>query len=91
MKCTNTRGGTTICSRRCWRISFCGVSSCAWGRKASALTDYCERIQQNLRRFDLAEKRVALEAPNITVTWMPDQPLAIQDSIPVPIASNSIG
>jgi SRSO17 transposase len=38
MKCANTRGGTTICSRRCWRISFCGGSSGAWGKKAPALT-----------------------------------------------------
>jgi len=30
MKYANTRGGITICSRSCWRIAFCGGSSCTW-------------------------------------------------------------
>jgi hypothetical protein len=38
MKCANTLAGITICSRRCWPIAFCGTSSCAWGKKAPALT-----------------------------------------------------
>ena len=37
-KCGNIRAGTTIGSRRCWRIFFSGGSSCAWGKKAPALT-----------------------------------------------------
>src|SRR5262249_53969269 len=38
MKCANTPAGTTICSRRCWRTSFCGTWSCTLGKKAPALT-----------------------------------------------------
>jgi DNA invertase Pin-like site-specific DNA recombinase len=53
------------------------------------LTDYCQRVAQNLRVFDLAEKRLALGALNIRVIWYPDQPLEIQGSIPIAIASNA--
>jgi septal ring factor EnvC (AmiA/AmiB activator) len=57
--------------------------------ETATLTDYCRRVVQNLHRFDLTEKRVALEALNITVTWHPDKPLAIQGSIPVDIVSTA--
>jgi hypothetical protein len=56
----------------------------------TTLTDYCRRVAHNLRTFDLAEQRVALEALNITVTWTPDRPPDIRGSIPVAIASNTL-
>ena len=57
--------------------------------ETASLVDYCARVRQNLTRFDLAEKRLALEALNIVVTWHPENPLTIQGSIPVDIADNA--
>lgn len=48
-----------------------------------ALTGYCARIRQRLERFDSAEKRLAYEALNVRVTWMPGQPLALEGTIPL--------
>lgn len=33
--------------------------------ETAALVDYCTRVRQNLTQFDLAEKRLALEALNL--------------------------
>jgi site-specific DNA recombinase len=64
--------------------------------QVGALIDYCARVRQRLQTFDRAEKRLALEALDIRVTWIPGQPLTIEGSIPlcgvaqgkaVPIAS----
>lgn len=57
--------------------------------ETATLTDYCRRVARNLHRFDLAEKRTALEALHITVVWHPDNPLEIRGSIPVAIATNT--
>ncbi len=51
--------------------------------------EYCARVRSQLQHFTLEEKRLALEALNITVTWHPEHPLAIQGSIPVDIVSNT--
>ncbi|MDQ3830499.1 MAG: hypothetical protein M3361_14595 [Candidatus Tectomicrobia bacterium] len=48
-----------------------------------ALTGYCERVRQRLQTFDHQEKRVALEALDIRISWIPGQPLVIQGSIPI--------
>ena len=48
-----------------------------------ALTAYCARVRQQLQTFDQAEKRVAIEALDIRVSWIPGQPLAIQGTIPM--------
>jgi hypothetical protein len=53
----------------------------------ATLVDYCQRVQANLTRFDNAEKRLALEALNITVIWHHDKLLEIHGSVPVSIAS----
>jgi hypothetical protein len=55
----------------------------------AALVEYCQRVHANLSRFDNAEKRLALEALNITVVWHHDKPLEIRGSIPVEVASNA--
>jgi hypothetical protein len=57
--------------------------------ETAALVDYCRRVRHNLTRFDLAEKRLALEVLHIVVTWHPENPLSIQGSIPVDIADNA--
>jgi site-specific DNA recombinase len=60
--------------------------------QAGALIEYCARVRQRLQTFDDAEKRVALEALAIRVTWIPEQPLVIEGSIPVgAIVSNTPG
>jgi hypothetical protein len=48
-----------------------------------ALTGYCTKVHQCLQTFDHTEKRMALQALNIRVSWTPGQPLAIQGSIPI--------
>jgi site-specific DNA recombinase len=58
--------------------------------KATALTDYCQRVCANLKRFDTAEKRLALDALHIGVVWHPDKPLDITGSIPLDIASDAV-
>jgi site-specific DNA recombinase len=52
-------------------------------QQIQALIDYCQRVRQRLQRFDAAEKRLALDALDIRVTWLPGQPLDIQGSIPM--------
>ena len=53
------------------------------GAKVEALVAYCERVRQRLETFDMAEKQLALEALELRVTWAPDQPLALQGTIPL--------
>jgi hypothetical protein len=52
-------------------------------KQVEALTGYCKRVHQRLQTFDHAEKRMALQALNIRVSWTPGQPVAIQGSIPI--------
>jgi hypothetical protein len=47
------------------------------------LIDYCARVRQNLTTFDAADKRRALEALGVQVTWTPGQPLIIKGRIPL--------
>jgi hypothetical protein len=51
--------------------------------QVEALMRYCDQVRQRLQTFDEGEKRLALEALDIRVTWTPNQPLAIQGSIPI--------
>jgi len=51
--------------------------------RVEILVDYCSRVRQRLQTFDNAEKRVALEALDIHVSWIPGQPLKIEGSIPM--------
>jgi hypothetical protein len=50
-------------------------------QQVEPLTAYCERVRQQLQTFDQAEKRLAIEALDIRVSWIPGQPLAIQGTI----------
>jgi uncharacterized protein YPO0396 len=52
-------------------------------QQVDALTAYCVRVRQQLQTFDQAEKRIAIEALDIRVSWIPGQPLVIQGSIPL--------
>jgi site-specific DNA recombinase len=52
-------------------------------QQVDTLTAYCARVRQRLRAFDQAEKRLAIEALDIRVSWIPGQPLAIQGNIPL--------
>jgi hypothetical protein len=59
--------------------------------ETTSLAVYCQRVRDNLTRFDDDEKRVALDALQIVVYWYPDRPLEITGSIPVSIASAASG
>jgi site-specific DNA recombinase len=52
-------------------------------QQVDTLTAYCARVRQQLQTFDQAEKRLAIEALDIRVSWIPGQPLTIQGSIPI--------
>jgi hypothetical protein len=52
-------------------------------QRVDALIAYCARVRQWLQTFDQAEKRLAIEALDIRVSWIPGQPLTIQGSIPL--------
>src|SRR5262249_22841135 len=56
----------------------------------ASLIEYCERARKKLCHFDLEEKRLALEALNITVVWHHDKAPEIQGSIPLDIASGTL-
>jgi hypothetical protein len=43
-----------------------------------ALVEYCHCVRNNLRQFSTEEKRVALDALNISVAWHPEKPLEIR-------------
>ncbi len=51
--------------------------------QVEALIDYCSRVYQRLETFNNAEKRLALDALNIQVRWIPGEPLTLEGSIPV--------
>ncbi len=51
--------------------------------KTASLVEYCQRVRENLCQFDFTEKRLALDALNISVVWHPDKPLEIKGAIPV--------
>jgi hypothetical protein len=59
-----------------------------------SLISYCIHVRQCLQTFDEREKRLALEALDIRVTWTPHEPLTIQGSIPlsdiVPVPSGQV-
>jgi site-specific DNA recombinase len=57
--------------------------------QVEALTNYCVRVRQQLQTFNYTEKRLALEALTIRVTWTPGRPLSIQGSIPLGDIANS--
>ena len=57
--------------------------------ETASLMDYCARVWAQLQHFTLEEKRQALEALNITVTWHPGEPPEIHGSIPIVIAANT--
>jgi hypothetical protein len=59
--------------------------------ETASLVAYCQRVRDNLTRFDDDEKRLALDALQITVYWSPDTPIEIIGSIPVSIASTASG
>lgn len=58
--------------------------------ETTSLMEYCARVRSQLQHFTLEEKRRALEALNITATWHPEHPLAMQGSIPVGIVNNAL-
>jgi hypothetical protein len=62
-----------------------GEAGGSWAnvQQVEALTEYCGRVRERLQTFDHAERRVALEALDIRVSWIPGQPFAIQGSIPI--------
>lgn len=51
--------------------------------QAQALVAYCERVRQNLRTFTAAERRRALDALDVRVSWTPGEPLTIAGTIPL--------
>jgi hypothetical protein len=51
--------------------------------RVESLIDYCTQVRQRLHAFDRTEKRIALEALDIRVAWIPEQPLQMQGSIPL--------
>ena len=57
--------------------------------ETASLMAYCQQVRANLRRFDEAEKRCALDALAVTVVWHPDKLPEIRGSIPLDIASNA--
>jgi site-specific DNA recombinase len=58
------------------------------GRQVEALTAYCARVRRGLTSFDDAQKRLALDALDIRVTWTPGAPIFIGGTIPLaPIAA----
>jgi hypothetical protein len=51
--------------------------------QVEALIGYCSRVYRRLETFNNAEKRMAFEALDIRVRWIPGEPLTIEGSIPV--------
>ena len=56
--------------------------------ETATLRDYCKRVVKNLKNLDLEEKRLAIEALDITVTWYPEKPIEITGSIPVNVETD---
>jgi len=57
--------------------------------EVASIMKYCARVRSQLQHFTLEEKRLAIEALNITVTWHPEKPPEIRDSISVTIVSST--
>jgi hypothetical protein len=47
------------------------------------LISYCARVRERLQTFDLEEKRMALQALAVQVTWAIDQPWQVKGSLPL--------
>lgn len=58
--------------------------------KTESLVAYCERVRENLKSFSFEEKRIALEALDIRVTWTPGQPLEIRGNISTRTATGAM-
>ena len=56
-----------------------------------SLIEYCARVRSGLQHFTMEEKRRALEALGITITWNPhhDPPITVDAKIPVVIGANA--
>ena len=70
------------------RNSTCQRIAVAEQAKAQVaqLTDYVTRIAHRLSRFSYEEKRLALDALNVQVTWAVDQDIAKTGAIPLEVA-----
>ena len=55
----------------------------------ASLVEYCQRVYRSLQRLDYAEKRLALDALDITVIWHHNKTFEVHGSIPVSIASDA--
>jgi len=56
----------------------------------ASLREYCARVRAKLHRFTIDEKRLALEALDIQVTWPgPGQKLQIEGNVEVNIENNT--
>jgi site-specific DNA recombinase len=51
--------------------------------QVDTLLDYCARVRESLHTFDMGEKRLALEALDIRVTWTAAKELDIEGRIPL--------
>ena len=51
--------------------------------QATQLTAYCLRISEQLKTFDLVEKRLALTALDVRVRWTPGEDFEVQGTIPL--------
>jgi site-specific DNA recombinase len=51
--------------------------------QVEALISYCTRVRQQLQTFDINEKRLALQALAIQVTWAMEQPLQVKGTLPL--------
>jgi site-specific DNA recombinase len=58
--------------------------------KVETLSDYCARVRQRLQTFDVAEKRLALDALDVRVTYTPGQPFDVQARIPMTLPEGAI-
>jgi hypothetical protein len=52
-------------------------------QQVETLIRYCQRVRERLQRFDGDEKRLALQALAIQVTWAIDRALSIRGSVPL--------
>jgi len=57
--------------------------------ETASLMEYCERVRSQLQHFTLEEKRLALDALNIAVTWHPERLPEIHGSIPIAVVSSA--
>jgi site-specific DNA recombinase len=58
--------------------------------EVASLVEYCRLVRANLATFDIHDKRKAIEALSIVVTWAPGLPPQIQDSIPMDATAVSL-